>query len=112
MYSNLKKWFSCRFAVLDKNQLLRSCGTFSIHARQTDEVHSIFYNRLVEKYMQVEQVDTMDMEGEMEPSIKIEKEEGVELFWENNTKSKDIRDLAIGAEENVKEDIAILNYYR
>ncbi|XP_071815438.1 inositol 1,4,5-trisphosphate receptor-like isoform X4 [Apostichopus japonicus] len=68
--------------------------------------------RLVEKYMQVEQVDTMDVDGEIEPSIKIEKEVGVELFWENDTKNKDIRDLAMGAEEGVKEDAATLKYYR
>lgn len=62
--------------------------------------------------MQVEQVDTMDVDGEIEPSIKIEKEVGVELFWENDTKNKDIRDLAMGAEEGVKEDAATLKYYR
>lgn len=74
----------------------------------------ICLHRMVEKYTEVEQAGALDEDGEvdLEPSIKIEKEVGVELFWDSGTKSKDIRELALGASDNIKEDADILKYYR
>ena len=51
-------------------------------------------------------------DGSTEPVYTIEEEEEVVLFWKNNSKSKSIRELAMGAAENVKEDSNILKYYR
>ncbi|XP_078000812.1 inositol 1,4,5-trisphosphate receptor-like isoform X2 [Glandiceps talaboti] len=53
-----------------------------------------------------------ETEEDMEPMVTIEEEEDVVLFWDNGYKSKGIRELAMGAAENVKEDIDILLYYR
>jgi inositol 1,4,5-triphosphate receptor type 1 len=47
-----------------------------------------------------------------EPIITIEEEEEVVVFWESGSKSKGIRELAMGVMDNIKEDHEILDYYR
>ena len=64
----------------------------------------------VEVEMELEQTDTEH--GPREPVITIEEEEEVVLFWDNGTKSKSIRELALGMSDNIKEDREILSYYR
>ncbi|XP_071809962.1 inositol 1,4,5-trisphosphate receptor-like isoform X2 [Asterias amurensis] len=67
--------------------------------------------KLVRTQMEVEMEVEAD-DGSTEPVYTIEEEEEVVLFWKNNSKSKSIRELAMGAAENVKEDSNILKYYR
>lgn len=50
--------------------------------------------------------------GEVEPVVTIEEEEDVVLFWDNGRKSKSVRELAAGAADGNKDDLAILSYYR
>lgn len=47
-----------------------------------------------------------------EPIITIEEEEEVVVFWDSGSKSKGIRELAMGATDAIKEDKEILDYYR
>ena len=47
-----------------------------------------------------------------DPIVTIEEEEEVVLFWETGKKTKGIRELAMGAAENIKEDKEVLEYYR
>eukprot|EP00057_Strongylocentrotus_purpuratus_P027949 XP_011682423.1 PREDICTED: inositol 1,4,5-trisphosphate receptor [Strongylocentrotus purpuratus] len=58
----------------------------------------------------------IEVEGEDgtpgEPVITIEEEEEVVLFWEKSQRSKGIRELAMGAADNVREDSDVLGYYR
>ncbi|XP_074645592.1 inositol 1,4,5-trisphosphate receptor-like [Tubulanus polymorphus] len=69
--------------------------------------------RLVKTQVEVEmEVENPDDEGGTEPIITIEEEEEVVLFWENGSKSKGIRELAMGASEKIKEDLQVLEYYR
>ncbi|XP_038054419.1 inositol 1,4,5-trisphosphate receptor isoform X2 [Patiria miniata] len=67
--------------------------------------------KLVRTQMEVEMEVEAD-DGTTEPVYTIEEEEEVVLFWKNGTKSKSIRELAMGATENVKEDANVLKYYR
>nr|XP_054750035.1 inositol 1,4,5-trisphosphate receptor-like [Lytechinus pictus] len=58
----------------------------------------------------------IEVEGEDgipgEPVITIEEEEEVVLFWEKGQRSKGVRELAMGAADNVREDLDVLGYYR
>ena len=60
----------------------------------------------VEVEMEIEHQDGDD--SSQEPIITIEEEEEVVLFWDKASKSKGIRELAMG----IKEDKDILDYYR
>ncbi|KAJ8046348.1 Inositol 1,4,5-trisphosphate receptor [Holothuria leucospilota] len=95
-------------AIARTQELIYNC----ISKEENSDI--LIATKMVEKYTEVEQAGALDEDGEvdLEPSIKIEKEVGVELFWDSGTKSKDIRELALGASDNIKEDADILKYYR
>ena len=71
--------------------------------------------RLVKTQVEVE-MEVEQMEGDeaslQEPIITIEEEEEVVLFWEQSTKSKGIRELAMASTESIREDKEIIDYYR
>ncbi|XP_064633177.1 inositol 1,4,5-trisphosphate receptor-like isoform X3 [Lineus longissimus] len=72
----------------------------------------LFETRLVKTQVEVEmEVETPD-DDHTEPIVTIEEEEEVVLFWDSGEKSKGVRELAMGANEKIKEDLSILDYYR
>ena len=72
---------------------------------------------MVRTQVEVElEVERQDEDGEdgvhSEPIITIEEEEEVVLFWDSGTKSKGVRELAMGTADSIKEDLEVLEYYR
>ena len=62
--------------------------------------------------VEMEMEPTEDDLEPVSPIVTIEEEEEVVLFWDSNKKSKNIRELAMGVNDGIKEDKDILNYYR
>ncbi|RWS27298.1 inositol 1:4:5-trisphosphate receptor-like protein, partial [Leptotrombidium deliense] len=68
--------------------------------------------RIVKKQVEIELEIENTETGQIEPLITVEEEEDIYLFYDNCTKNKSIRELAVGAANGDIGDAEILDYYR
>ncbi|XP_071082812.1 inositol 1,4,5-trisphosphate-gated calcium channel ITPR1-like isoform X3 [Haliotis cracherodii] len=67
--------------------------------------------KIVKTQVEVELVGD-GVDGQMMDSVVLEEDDEVVLMWDNDVKSRGIRELAMATTDRVKEDKEILEYYR